>query len=138
MENKLRCKVHNPECEPKKKHPGDAGWDVFARNKLIIGPGETGVVSVGISLACPSGTYFRVADKSGIAKNGLVVFAGVVDSTYRGEVKVLLHNITNQMRVVNLGQPVAQIIPTFIDDSPLYFVNQLETTKRGSDGGINR
>ena len=97
---------------PIRATPGSAGYDLTSVESHIILPGHRAVVSTGLSIAVPEGTYGRVAPRSGLAvRNGLNVGAGVVDSDYRGEVKVVLfnHDINNTYEV-KPGHRIAQLI----------------------------
>ena len=72
---------------------GSAGYDVFACEAAIIGPGHHSGISIGIALRTPEGTYAQIAPRSGTAlRQGIDVLGGVVDSDYRGIVKVIIQN----------------------------------------------
>lgn len=93
---KIFFKKSNPEAiTPLQNTESDAGFDLFAAEDCSISPFERRLVKTGIHMAIPAGYYGRIAPRSGLAvKNGIDVMAGVVDSGYRGEVKVLLVNLT--------------------------------------------
>ena len=79
--------------EPFRANASDAGYDLFSTEYLTLEPLERKLVSTGISIEIPEGFYGRIAPRSGLAcKKGLDVLAGVIDSGYRGEIKVLLIN----------------------------------------------
>ena len=135
----LRCLVLPNAKAPTKNFTGDAGWDLYAYREYVIHPFERVVIQTGVKVSCPENVYFRIADKSGLAtRKGLHVLAGVVDSTYRGEVKVLVINFTNKPVFVNRHEAIAQMIPTYICQEPLYLVERLEETERAETGGINQ
>lgn len=95
MENKLdvRVKLLSAGARvPAKAHSGDAGWDIFASEAAVVGPGETKIIKTGIALEIPSGWYGQIKSRSGLGAKGLIVTAGVVDSGYRGEVGVVVVN----------------------------------------------
>ena len=72
---------------------GSAGYDVFACKAAIIGPGHCSRISIGIVLRMLEGTYVRIAPQSGTAlRQGIDILGGVVDSDYRGIVKVIIQN----------------------------------------------
>lgn len=78
---------------PTKATEHAAGYDLYSIEDKTIMPGEKCVISTGIALQIPEGNYGRVAPRSGLAfKHYIDVGAGVIDSDYRGEVKVLLFN----------------------------------------------
>uniref|UniRef100_A0A6G3MKC4 Deoxyuridine 5'-triphosphate nucleotidohydrolase n=1 Tax=Henneguya salminicola TaxID=69463 RepID=A0A6G3MKC4_HENSL len=88
-----------------------AGYDLFSSAECLIIARSRGVVSTGISIAVPSGTYGRVAPRSGLTvKQGLDVGAGVIDADYRGEVCVVLFNHSDENVKINKGDRVAQLI----------------------------
>ena len=123
-----------------------AGYDLYAntREKLIILPHETVVIGTGLAFELPEGTFGAIYARSGLAsKKGLrpANCTGVVDSDYRGEVKVAIHNDSTQAQEISAGERIAQLIlQTYI---PMTFeeVNDLEQSDRGEAGfgstGIN-
>ena len=79
---------------PTQAKPGDAGYDLYAVESAIINPLARKLVGTGLVMEIPQGYYARIAPRSGLAiNNGIDVLAGVCDSTYRGEVKVVLINL---------------------------------------------
>jgi len=89
-----------------------AGYDLFSTDSYVVLPGRRVVVSTGISVQLPPGTYGRIAPRSGLAvKHGLDTLAGVIDPDYTGEVKVVLQNLDmNQPFVIRPGYRIAQLI----------------------------
>tara|TARA_R100001129_G_scaffold160557_1_gene125165 strand:- start:280 stop:753 length:474 start_codon:yes stop_codon:yes gene_type:complete len=80
--------------EPFQANESDAGYDLFSTEYVTIEPFQRRLVSTGISIEIPEGFYGRIAPRSGLAcKKGIDVMAGVIDSGYRGEIKVLLINL---------------------------------------------
>lgn len=123
---------------PAKAHLGDAGWDLFTNihQEIVIQPGGRYVVSTGCSFAIPDGYYGRIADRSGNAcKMGVHILAGVIDSSYRGEVKICVINLDreNSLRIKH-GDKIAQMIITKIYIHDIVEVEYLDETVRGSDG----
>jgi dUTP pyrophosphatase len=84
----------NPEGkEPFRANSSDAGYDLFSTEYATLEPFQRKLISTGINMEIPEGFYGRVAPRSGLAcKKGIDVMAGVIDSGYRGEIKVLLIN----------------------------------------------
>ena len=120
---------------PVRHNPGDAGYDLCANESLVIESQQLGVVPTGIALQVPADCYARVAPRSGLAlKHQIDVFAGVVDSSYRGEVKVLLKNHGALPFQVERGDRVAQLIFERIYTPDLEVVESLETSVRGGGG----
>jgi dUTP pyrophosphatase len=121
---------------PVRSNPSDAGADLFSTESLMIHPGERGVVGTGVSMEIPEGFYGRVAPRSGLAaKHGLDVLAGVVDSSYRGEIKVVLLNTDRHNTFhVEKGDRIAQIIFEGHFNFPLVGSDSLDESRRGAGG----
>lgn len=96
---------------PKQGREGDAGFDLFACEDAIIEPSQRALVDAGVAIEIPQDCYGRVAPRSGLAvKHGIQVGAGVVDSTYRGSIRVLLFNHSSEPFHVSKGDRIAQLI----------------------------
>ena len=86
-------KLHPDGKEPFRANDSDAGYDLFSTEYATLEPFQRKLISTGINIEIPEGFYGRVAPRSGLAcKKGIDVMAGVIDSGYRGEIKVLLIN----------------------------------------------
>ena len=120
---------------PTKGHLDDAGWDLYAFETISIPAGATVLVSTGIAIAIPKGYVALIWDRSSMGVKGLHRHAGVIDSGYRGEVKVCLHNTTKEPYHIKRGDRIAQMLiqeaPNFIQ----HVVHELDSTNRG-DGGF--
>ena len=116
-----------------------AGYDLSAdiEKSIMIPPHQTIKIPTGLAMELPEGTFGGIYPRSGIAtKEGLAPAnkVGVVDSDYRGEIMVALHNHSDEYRIVEPGQRIAQlIIQPYI---PVQYnnVSDLSTTDRGSGG----
>jgi dUTP pyrophosphatase len=109
--NNLRIEKLNPQAKlPFKAHAGDAGYDLYANDYYSIAPYAHALVSTGIKMAIPEGYVGLIWDKSGIASEGMKTMGGVIDSSYRGEVKVIIKNLSEDMYNIIPGQKVAQIL----------------------------
>ena len=114
---------------------GNAGFDLYATEEGILAPGERIAVPLGIATSFNPEYYMRVAPRSGLAaKNGINVLAGVIDSSYRGEWKVILHNTSTLYFDWNIGDRIAQAIPEKISTEEFTFVERLNETERGEGG----
>jgi dUTP pyrophosphatase len=118
-----------------------AGLDLSAAESTIVpGNGGRALVATDLRMACPPGTYLRIAPRSGLAyKYGIDVGAGVIDADYRGPVGVILFNFSPQDFVVNRGDRIAQaILEQICIPGPIVDVPISETLPvigtRGSDG----
>lgn len=126
---------------PTKGSPGAAGFDLYADEDVCFGPIYSGesphaLVSTGISVQIPRGWYGRIAPRSGLAvKYGMDVLAGVIDSDYTGEIKVILHCTKNLLVNLKKGERIAQLIIEKCGEWNIMEVSELENTERG-DGGF--
>lgn len=129
----IQVKVLNQDGKmPSRAHTDDAGWDLYTTIDAVLEVGERKLLPTGISMAIPKGYYGRIADRSGNSFNlGLHVLAGVIDSTYRAEIKVLLINLSNKSVEIKIGHRIAQIIITSISNMQLTQVDELDSTDRG-------
>ena len=98
---------------PTQAHAGDAGYDLVTTKDLIIKNGAQVLVHTGWAVEIPMGYAGIVKDRSGMAKRGLVTAGGVIDSTYRGEVMVLLRNTGtsgDDCEIIEAGDRIAQML----------------------------
>ncbi|MEK6273988.1 MAG: dUTP diphosphatase [Actinomycetota bacterium] len=115
---------------PSQAYPGDAGLDLAACEGVELGPGERAVVGTGLAVAIPEGYAGFVQPRSGLAaKHGITIVntPGLVDSGYRGELRIVLHNtdletpflVEPGMRIAQLVVvPIAEVEPTEVDELP--------------------
>ena len=131
----LSCRVSG-ESIPKYAHAGDAGADITASEKIAIPPRERTLVSTGVRLEIPEGYVGLIWPRSGLAvKKGIDCGAGVIDSHYRGEVKVLLFNHSDNEFQIEPGDRIAQILIQKFERVEFHLVEQLNETAR-SDAGF--
>lgn len=117
---------------PKYGRPGDAGMDVHAYESAILKPGERRILRTGIALAIPEGTVGLIWDRSGMAANhGIKTMAGVLDHTYRGELKIVLLNTHDEPHEIRKGDRVAQLLVQPIHTASIEEVSDLDETIRG-------
>ena len=129
-------KVHADAKVPSYAHPGDAGMDLFAVEASSIAPGERALVATGIAMKIPEGYVGLIWDKSGLAaKKGLTMLGGVIDSGYRGEIKVVVQNLGSEDFEVVSGNKIAQLLIQPVFQPELVEVESLDATSRG-DGGF--
>ncbi len=120
---------------PQRGSEGSAGLDLYASQPEVILPWAGHLVKTEIAIATPAGTYGRVAPRSGLAvKHQIHVGAGVIDSDYTGEIKVLLINNSNTEFRVAKGDRVAQLIIEKYEHCPIQEVSDLDNTTRGQNG----
>jgi dUTP pyrophosphatase len=120
---------------PSRNTPTDAGLDLYSSETLLIRGREWKAVSAGISISIPDGYYARIAPRSGLAyKYGIDVFAGVVDSGYRGEIKAILYNAGEKDYLINIGDKIAQLIIEKCYNWEPELVENLNDSERGENG----
>lgn len=124
---------------PKQSNPVDAGFDVCSVEDVWIMPGQRKMIDTGIQVHVPQGFYFRVAPRSGLAlKHGIDVLAGVIDSGFLNNIKVILINLSDggpeQSFKVNVGDRIAQLILEKCHSIKFIEVTDFEKTSRGESG----
>ena len=132
---KLKVKrIHEDAKLPIYQHKGDAGLDIFSSIDCVLEKGEVKPVSSGIKVAIPEGYVGLIWDKSGISLKGVHRLAGVVDSGYRGEVKVVMVNLGDEPFVIEKGMKIAQLLIQPINEVEVVEAEELEETSRGEEG----
>jgi dUTP pyrophosphatase len=123
---------------PKRAYDGDAGLDLSACERVELAPGERAVVGTGLAVAIPEGYAGFVQPRSGLAdRHGITVVnsPGLIDSGYRGELKVIMLNTDTAHRfVVEPGMRIAQLVVLEVPDVELVELEELPTTERGVRG----
>ena len=123
---------------PVRAYEGDAGLDLTACERVELAPGERALVGTGLAVAIPEGYAGFVQPRSGLAaKNGLTIVntPGLVDSGYRGELKLILHNTDERHPfVVEPGMRIAQLVVLELPDVDPVEVDELPDSERGADG----
>jgi dUTP pyrophosphatase len=123
---------------PAQAYPGDAGLDLTACERVELGPGERAVVPTGLAVAVPDGYAGFVQPRSGLAaEHGLTILntPGLIDSGYRGELRVVLHNSDRTTPfVVEPGMRIAQLVVLPVAELELVEVEQLPESERGVRG----
>jgi len=121
---------------PSYAHTEDAGMDLFSNeNNYTLKVGERKGFSTGIKMEIPDGYAGLVWDKSGLAfKKGIKTMAGVIDSTYRGEIVIILINLGSSEYLVEKGSKIAQMIVQKIEHFQFSVQNSIENTSRGEKG----
>ena len=145
-------KLHPHAKEPFRANISDAGYDLFSIDYVMLEPSQRRLVSTGINVEIPEGFYGRVAPRSGLAcKKGIDVMAGVIDSGYRGEIKVLLINfnfegynlkpnafeamfVSANRIEIKPGDRIAQLIIEKCHNVEWKAMQTLEESQRGEQG----
>lgn len=122
---------------PAHAHPGDAGVDLYAVSDLNLPPGERSVMPTGAAVAIPEGYAGLVTPRSGLAAGsglGIVNAPGLIDSGFRGEIKVILVNHGPEPVDIRRGDRIAQMIVVAVADQELVEVDELPPSVRGEGG----
>ena len=128
-------KLNNEAIIPTKATPFSAGFDLYSIEDTIIKSKGKALISTGINVELPKETYGRIAPRSGLAwKHFIDVGAGVIDEDYRGEIKVILINLSNEKFVVNPGDRIAQMVVARYERVEWNEVATLDETERGEGG----
>lgn len=132
---KVEFLVSSGAKEPSRATSGAAGFDLYAVERVDIRPGAQATIDTGVAMAIPSGWCGKVMPRSGLAtKYKINVHAGLIDSDYRGTVRVCLINHGHQLVEIRPGERIAQIV--FIQHLTYsVVVDRLSETVRG-DGGF--
>ncbi|MEK7496213.1 MAG: dUTP diphosphatase [Patescibacteria group bacterium] len=113
----------------------DAGLDLYSAENFVLKPGERRAIETGVKMEIPEGYVGLVWDKSGLAVNdGIKTMAGVVDAGYRGEIKIVLINLSNQNFEIKKGQKIAQMLIQKIEHPKIEIVEFLNESNRGEGG----
>ena len=133
---KLKIKKIHPDAKlPEYAHLWDAGMDLFALEKTIALPGEVTRIRSGIAVEVPEGFVGLFWDKSGISMNhGIKVLAGVLDSSYRGEIIMGVFNLGKEPYTFEKGHKVIQMLVQPIQIVEIVEVSELSGSKRGAGG----
>ena len=123
---------------PERAYHGDAGLDLAACERVELAPGERAVVGTGLAVAIPEGHAGFVQPRSGLAdRHGISIVnsPGLIDSGYRGELKVVLINTdTSHAFVVEPGMRIAQLVVLEVPELELVETDELPATERGVRG----
>jgi dUTP pyrophosphatase len=131
-------RLHADAVVPQRAYTGDAGLDLASCERVELDPGERALVGTGLAVAIPEGYAGFVQPRSGLAaRHGLTVVnsPGLVDSGYRGELRVVLLNTDRtEPFVVEPGMRIAQLVVLPIPELELVEVDELPSSERGVRG----
>lgn len=122
---------------PYKATPGAAGFDLYAAESATIKAHSFGVVGTGLAIELSSGLEAQIRPRSGLAFHhgiGVLNSPGTIDSDYRGEIKVILFNISDKDFTIKRGDRIAQIVFSRIVSVKFKECNTLSNTKRNKGG----
>ena len=124
---------------PKYETEGSSGLDLAANidKQIEILPGKSEVIPTGLAIAIPKNFEIQIRPRSGLAAKSQITVLntpGTIDADFRGEIKVILINLSNKVFIVEKGLRVAQMVLCPVIKAKLKEVTELEGTKRGSGG----
>lgn len=132
---KLKIKKINPEAKvPTRAHHDDAGIDLYACGEFIVEPHQTLSIPTGISMEIEFGCVGLIWDKSSVGSKGIKTLGGVLDAGYRGEVHVVVHNMSDTVYTFEHGHKVAQLLIQKIEFPDIEEVEELSPSMRGTGG----
>jgi dUTP pyrophosphatase len=108
--------------------------DLYCLEDVLLTPQQGKVTRTGIALALPAGFVGLVADRSSMAKKGVKTAGGVIDAGYRGEIHIVLWNISGTEIRLNRGERIAQLLILPIATPAVREVRELDQTARGTKG----
>ncbi|AQM65509.1 dUTP diphosphatase [Helicobacter pylori] len=130
-------KIHPNALIPKYQTEGSSGFDLHAVEEVTIKPHSVGLVKIGICLSLEVGYELQVRTRSGLALNHQVMVLnspGTVDNDYRGEIKVILANLSDKDFKVQIGDRIAQGVVQKTYKAEFIECERLDETSRGSGG----
>jgi len=137
----IQIKITNSSAHPLPEYATllSAGLDLRANltEELVLGPLERGLVPTGLRIALPPGYEAQVRPRSGLAlKKGITVLnsPGTIDADYRGEICVILINLSNEPFVIANGERIAQLVIAQHEQAEWELVSDLDATERGEGG----
>ncbi len=130
-------RLHPDAKLPKYAHEGawgDLAADLYSVHEATVEPGKTALVATGLAMAFPEDYGALVEDRSGLAVKGITTLAGVIDPGYRGEIKVVLTNVTVTPITLQAGDRIAQLRIVKKLQATFEEVEDLDATHRGEGG----
>ena len=125
-------KLHKDAQLPQMMKEGDAAMDFYSYKDYEIKPGERIIVETGVVIAIPNGYWGNVRDRGGLpAKHGIHTMGGVFDSNYRGEVQIIMINLSQETYKIEKGHRICQMIIEKHELVELEEVEELDETNRG-------
>ncbi|MFA6994947.1 MAG: dUTP diphosphatase [Patescibacteria group bacterium] len=111
LATKLIVEKISPQAKlPQKAHLNDAAYDLYANDYYSLPPYNQALVATGLKMIIPEGCAGLIWDKSGLASEGITIMGGVIDANYRGEIKVVVKNLSEEIFNIVPGQKIAQIL----------------------------
>jgi len=132
-------KLHSDAIIPKYQSPHASGADIYAllEKDISITHGGIAIIPTGLSFEIPTGYEVQIRARSGLASKGLIIpnAPGTIDADYRGEIKIILLNMSGQEFIISPEMRIAQMIIAPTIQADFILIDSLSQTKRG-DGGF--
>lgn len=121
---------------PTKGTVGSSCYDLYSSEEITLQPHTTKMVATGLKVQFDPEYELQIRPRSSLQKLGLIIpnSPGTVDSDYRGEIKVLLHNLSDLYVLISVGDRIAQMKVSSVPEVELVEVSQLDETERGEGG----
>ncbi len=133
MQLKIK-KIRNDARIPTRAYREDAGIDLYACGEHTVTPGATVMIPIGVAVEIEFGCVGLIWDKSSIGSKSLKTLGGVIDAGYRGEVSVMVHNLSDTSYTFAHGHKVAQLIIQKVEFPEIVEVDELSDSRRGQGG----
>lgn len=132
----LLVKLNSPDAKvPFKAHPDeDAGFDLVGTHDATVKAFESTIVDIKLSLGIPKGYYGQLMTRSSMGKAGLRIHPGVIDAGYRGNISVIVINLTSRDYEIHQGDRVAQLLLLPVPKVKIEVVTELPESSRGEGG----
>ncbi len=119
---------------PEQHHVGDAGFDLRSTKDVVMRGGDQHIIPCGFAFEIPINYVGIIKDRSSMAKKGLYVGGGIIDSTYRGQVHVMIRNDGNNLMRIDIGDKIAQMLILSCVVGQCVEVDKLPETDRSDNG----
>ncbi|MBL7059335.1 dUTP diphosphatase [Candidatus Pacearchaeota archaeon] len=130
-------KISEDAIIPKYVHEGDSGFDFYSIEDHKLAPGKRILVKTGLQMSIPLGYELQIRPKSGLAlKNGITILntPGTIDAGYRGEIGIILINLSEEEYSIEKGKKIAQGVVCRVENPEIEEVDELSETSRGEGG----
>lgn len=123
--------------KPTRAHEGDLGFDLYSNETISFQPGDIKLVDTGVRCKFPYMYGAFLKDRSSVAsQQHMFIHAGVIDSGYRGPIKVLFHNAGKYIRVINKGDKIAQMVLLPVVRCPVDVIEKFEDETTRNENGF--
>lgn len=127
-------KLYDDAKLPTRAYHDDAGTDLYAQGDHTVAPHTTAVIPTGVAMELEKGYVSLIWDKSSVGAKGVKTLGGVIDAGYRGEYKIIVHNLNNEEYIFKHGDKVAQMLVQKVEFPELVEVTELADSTRGEGG----